>query len=459
MNTSGREPSTTDSRLAGGLRSVAPVRVFAAALGFAIPLIAARLLSPDELGVFFLLLSAIAVFTVLFAVGIPESGLREIAGAIGEGDRRQAMRDTAVTLILGSCLSVLAFAVFMGVGYWAITWLFDSPAITGVAVGVGIWLGAGVLARVIALVLKGYSRFAWSEALLDGISGGLLQRSLVLVALAGLLVLDWDATLALVTLIGAVATLATVGVGFLVLRGSFSFRFGGSYGGLWSRARFLFRVGVPVMLTGLVILVWQQADLWILGAMSTEADVAAYGAAIRLVALVSLPLVVVNGVVPPIISDLTRAGQTVELESSLRSATTAAALVSGIGVLLFIVLGGQMLGIFFGPFYSQAAPVLVWLGLGALVSVWAGPCGLVLMLSGYERDLLVITTAVLTLGFLAGIGMLAVAGATGLAAAIAVSRAAHNVAMAYWVRRRMGLTTWMYASPREVRRALGNVIG
>ena len=140
----------------------------------------------------------------------------------------------------------------------------------------------------------------------------------------------------------------------------------------------------PLWLTSLGFLALSQSDLWIIGIFLPQDDVAVYGATLRLVALVTIPLLIVNSVVPPIIAEMYTKGEKKELERILRSASTIAIVPALIIFVTFALFGKFILGTIYGKYYSEGAYVLSILSLGQLVNVAVGSCGMVLMMTGYQ---------------------------------------------------------------------------
>jgi O-antigen/teichoic acid export membrane protein len=68
--------------------------------------------------------------------------------------------------------------------------------------------------------------------------------------------------------------------------------------------REILSVSWPMWVTNITLFVGTQTDIWIVGAFRSQEEVAIYGAAVKLVLMVALPLQIVSTVVPPLITEM-----------------------------------------------------------------------------------------------------------------------------------------------------------
>lgn len=192
------------------------------------------------------------------------------------------------------------------------------------------------------------------------------------------------------------------------------------------------------------LLVWtlgRENDVWVLGVFRPPEEVALYGAAVRLAALASMPLMVVNAVVPPFIAELHGREQTGDLELMLR-ATATAALAPTLCVLAFFLFEGKTaLSALYGPFYAHASGVLLISGFSAFTDVATGACGLALMMTGRGSQVLWISLAGAILALAIKITLVRRYGGVGVAAGAAIGFTAQNLAMLFAVKRDLGMWT------------------
>jgi O-antigen/teichoic acid export membrane protein len=192
------------------------------------------------------------------------------------------------------------------------------------------------------------------------------------------------------------------------------------------------------------LLVWtigRENDVWVLGIFRPPAEVALYGAAVRLAALASMPLMVVNAVVPPFIAELHGRSQTRELELML-CAMASAAVVPTLCVLAFFMFAGRhALSALYGPFYANGNGILLISGFAGFTDVATGASGLALMMTGRGSQVLWIALAGSTLALAIKLILVRHYGGVGVAAGTAIGFVAQNLAMLLIVKRDLGVWT------------------
>jgi O-antigen/teichoic acid export membrane protein len=207
-----------------------------------------------------------------------------------------------------------------------------------------------------------------------------------------------------------------------------------------------------ISLTSFILL--SAADLWILGIFGTKDEVALYGAASRLVALIAMPLLITNLVLPPIIAEMYAQGRTGQLERTLRSFSTLSGLPSLLFLTVFMFLGGPILGLVYGNYYRSAALILVLLSAGRLAAVWAGSCGAVLQFTGHQGAMLrinLLTSPLFVIGALLVVRDYGPIGVASMTAAITVLQ---NAALVLVAKRKTGMWTHVSLSPSRLLKGL-----
>jgi O-antigen/teichoic acid export membrane protein len=211
------------------------------------------------------------------------------------------------------------------------------------------------------------------------------------------------------------------------------------------------RIAFPFLVTNLTLYVLNQTDIWIVGVFHPEEDVALYGAAIRLMTFVAIPLQVINSVVPPMIARMHGQGEKVVLQRTLQTAATLAAIPALSVVGVFTLFGQQILRVVYGDYYAGGATVLALICVGQLVNVWAGSCGQTLMMTGHQTTMMVITVLCsgLTLAF--RLAVVEPYGIVGVAAVTTVGLVLQNLLMLISVKRQVGIWTYSDFSIKSIR--------
>jgi O-antigen/teichoic acid export membrane protein len=135
-------------------------------------------------------------------------------------------------------------------------------------------------------------------------------------------------------------------------------------------------------------------------------------------------------------------GKKQELERMLRTVATLAGIPAFLILVGFIFLGGPILNLMFGSYYRDGAAILALLSIGQLVNVWAGSCGITLMMTGNQVTMMVVASicGAITVGI--GIMVVGQYGATGVATAAAASLVLQNILM--WLGARFTTGIWTH---------------
>jgi len=417
----------------------------------------ARMLSPQEFGAYFLALSIVSLGAVVGSLGLPKTVVRFVAENMGLNRFGRARRVIYTVLGLGVLGTMGVSLAYLLIGDLVGRHLFDSSllvAVTGLTAG---WIAISVVQEITAETFRGFHDIRLATLLgglaTGGKSGGLVMRLLLLGTLAVLWVSSGKTDLATVMLISIGAGSVSVLLSVWLLRGKVS--------SLDSRVaedpistKEVLHNSIPLLIVVLAAFVLQSADIWILGALRSQEEVAVYAAASRLVAFVAMPLLIVNLVLPPIVAEMYAQGKTAKLERTLRTFSTLAGVPSMMVLAAFMILGGPILGLVYGDYYRAGALVLVLLSAAKLVAVWSGSCGLVLQFTGHQMSMLRVSILTSPL-FIAG-ALLAARdyGAVGVACAAAAATALQNVILVQVAKRETGMWTHVMFSLSPFRRAL-----
>jgi O-antigen/teichoic acid export membrane protein len=434
-------------RLLSGSAWVFAARVGTLALGLVLNGLLARLLEPAEFGAYLMTYTLVVVGATVAKMGLDRAVVRHVAGSLGSGEPGGARDAIRIALGWGAVGAAgVALILSLGVGQWFFGTVLDTPLVAAAVPLASGWLVAAALQSLCVESFRGLSRFA-SASILDALAIDLITAAI----LGGVFVSARHADLPAVVGISAGVTAAVLAfTGFLLVRRTRGLRGPGRV----TRAE-MFAVARPLLVTNLgIYLLGSGIDLWILGAFQSDETVSLYGSAARLVVFVATPLIIFSGVIPPLVAELHAQGRTRQLERALRAGATLAGVPALVVLLVFLLFGPWVLGTVYGDFYRQAAPVLAVLATGRLIAVWAGSCGVALMMTGHQRTMMTIT--VLTGAVSIAGGLLAASSFSGLDAAVAVAvvtsaaQVLQNGLQLLFVRRRLGIWTTIHFSPRAL---------
>jgi O-antigen/teichoic acid export membrane protein len=451
--------STLRRRLLSGSTWALGGKIGATTIGLVTNSVLARLLTTQEFGVYFLAFSIVAVGAVLGSLGLPKTVLRFVAEnmTLGQPGRAQRAIYTALGLgVLGAFGASLAY--FFIVGDLVGRYLFDSSALVAVIGLTAGWMAISAMQEIMAEVFRGFHDIRMATLFgglaTGGRSAGLIMRIMLLACL----VLLWltiehtDVRTVMLASLGSGAASALLAAVFLHKRIS-SLGTQGTENPISARDEL--RDAFPILIISLTsFILLSAADLWILGIFRSEAEVGLYGAAARLVALIAMPLLLTNLVLPPIIAEMYAQGRTAELEGTLRSFSTLSGVPSLLVLIVFMLLGGPILGLVYGPDYQSAAMVLVLLSVGKLAAVWAGSCGAVLQFTGHQGSMLRVNLLTSPLFIIGALLVVRDYGPIGIASMTAAITILQNAALVLVARRKTGMWTHVSLSPSRLRKSL-----
>ena len=116
--------------------------------------------------------------------------------------------------------------------------------------------------------------------------------------------------------------------------------------------------------------------------------------------------------------------------------------------ILLIFWGDHVLSWVYGdPFFAAGWSVLIIMSIGQVTNACAGPCGIVLVMTGHERTIMVTTTA----SFLVALGMSIVLGLlygkNGVAIGFSAALIQQNLLLLYYAYRKVGVWTFVTFRP------------
>ncbi len=438
-------PSLRRRLMSGGLWAFGS-RLATAFTAFATTFLLARLLSPQDLGAYFLAFSVVSVGSLVGLLGMDQAVVRLMAESIDMKQFERARSVLGKVLGLGGLGALGVGIAYLLFGRIVETHVFRAPTLVAVTWLVALWIMVVALQLLMAEVFRGLHDIRLASIFFS------LGNGVVLTASLGVLWLLVDRTgLSSVLLLAVGSSLASATLaGWLLYRKVASLPPSESVAANTEGFSDILRLAWPLLVTNVTLFALGQGyvDLWIVGAFRPEEDVALFGAAARAVMLVVLPILVVNSVVSPLIAGMYAQGKTRGLERALRITATLATIPALLVWAVLLLLGGPILGLLFGPFYREGAVVLALLSTGQLANVLVGACGATLTMTGHQRVAMLITVGGGLIMIVGSLALVVPYGITGVAAATALGIVVTNVA--YWlaVRRKTGM--WTHAGLGEL---------
>jgi O-antigen/teichoic acid export membrane protein len=412
------------------------IRLSRMLVGLAVNALLARLLAPEDLGVYFLLFSFSTVAIIVALGGQGRTSVKFVAEALAAKKKSEVPKiyRCATLLVAGNALFVGACLLFGG-PHMVAAW-YEMPelaAVMGYTFPIIVLMS---LTSVIAETFRGLHdiRLAAFFAEFAGLACFLMLLLAASLLYAGLGLSD----------ILSIYILA-LGLTFILALKLLSKEVPVFSGRSLASPKKLLGVGAPIMAANLSIVLYSNIDIWLLGGMADAVDVALYGSAARLILVVLIPLHIMGAVVPPIISEMHHQGKTKELEQNLRKLCTLGAVPGVLVVLVFLLFGRNVLSLVFGPFYADAYPMLALLSLGQGINILCGSGSLVLMMTSHQQTIMKVNVLFVLFLFVACIVGIFTFGPVGLAGAAGATFALNGVTMTILAKRKVDV--WTHFQP------------
>lgn len=403
----------------------------------------ARLLGPENTGAYLLVMTQVFVISIIAQLGLAQTQVRLIAEALANKLLGRARQVIIKVIWLGGVSSLLlGMLMFFGANDLLARHVFESEAMLTVGGLTAIWIFLQTIQRLLAESFRGMHDLRMA-ALFGGVVTGIVTVS----GLSWLALTRGSAQLSEVLFISVIAFgFSSLLAGMLVLRKSRHLHGNGSI-----TTGEILGITWPLLIASLTNTILTRADIWILGGFVPEAEVAVYGGAARIITVVTVPLVMASAVLAPMIAELNTRGEKERLERVMRVVATLGGLPAIAVILIFAVFGESILELMYGnEVYKGGWSVLVILALGQMVSVWAGVCIQLLMMTGHQKMVMNTTLLAATLSVVLAVLLVGPLGVNGVAFAFALGIAIQNITMVIYSRRKMGVRSYMFINPMAV---------
>ncbi|WP_419320587.1 lipopolysaccharide biosynthesis protein [Caulobacter sp. ErkDOM-E] len=406
------------------------IKVTTAGVTFAMFVLLARWLGPLEYGRYATLFTLATFLAFLVVGGFHTLALRQLP-ALEHSDRP----DEAIALVRDGYIAILLMAASL-----ACIALAAGAALSGLA-GPAAWVPLAALGLATPLAIAEYQSNVlrgWGSVLLALLPRDVLWRLLVLAGIAVPVLRGHSLGAGVAFAITAAILLALVGAQFFLgLRRAPSEGFSEAHKHRpapitrLAEARWLWAAA----LSGALV---PQLGVVVVGGLLSPTDAGVLFAAQRTAALLSLPLVAAEIIGGPMIAHAWAKSDPKEIQRICKLINLILFVPVSLGAIAMAALSGQILSIF-RPEFSPYAYVLIILSLGTLANALCGPTGFLLLMTGNERQFVLIYSSVQIVGLGLVAAFAAYSGLIGAAIASAVSIVAWNVIVALWSRANLGI--------------------
>lgn len=414
-------PRFAANRLGGQAIIAFALKSWGAVASFALNWLIARHFGPAGSGEFGIALTTLTITTYCVLAGLDAIVVRNVAGDLAQhktGEARGVVRSVARYVVIAG--PVAATSLFLVRNLLARD-LLHQPGMTTM-LGIMVWAVVPLtLQRVVTSALRASGQLFLSQ-IIDGPVGTTLAAVLLALAIIG-------------GFAGTMLTPASVYLGGVVV---------GCCAG-WIGLRGVSRnwpkavpvVLAPLVVAGLPILISNLSQLFTewyttvsLGAHWPVAIVGQYRAAWQFVMLAGLVQLAMEVIIGPRIAAASRVGDTDGIARVARRMVVLV-LVMAAPLFLLIFVAPEFLLSIFGPRFIPGALALQILGAGQLVRLASGPLGVILVMTGNQRWVLVYSAAAVILCVCFATWLIPLYGAAGAAAATTAALVGRNlIAMA-----------------------------
>lgn len=432
----GRLPFGSGDSPAGFLLRGSAVAFICTALGqvlaFGLQLIFARRLEIAEFGSLSYMMSWLSVGLILGKLGFDTALVRFIAGYTSRQEPELAAGAWHYAWRASLRSSLLIAPVFAAI---ALAMAGRESLRTGILVVFVALVPVATLGELAASALRGFKRVG--SALL----GDSLLRPLVAAAafLAAGACGIWSATSALASY--ALGTLASAILAAVLLRGSL---------GIARPAvvdprleRIWLKSAATLMFANAFLILLYTVDTILLGSLQQVAEAGKYAVASRVAILVLFVMNAIQFLGGPMLAEAYASGERDVLRRVIRILNLFAS-VAAIPIAFLVWLGAPWILGIFGPGFSPASPALRVLLLMQVFNVLTGPVGVILSMTGRQRELAALLGAAFAIHLLLCLILIPQHGALGAAWSAFVAHALWNLAGVATIRSKLRIDCTLF---------------
>ena len=412
------------------LAFAAGAKLSAAFIAFGLTALVTRNMPNDEAGLFLLGFSLLAVLSVVFRLGLDNVVLRFLSAHGTDVFAQEKLNRGLLwvaTVVFPSTVLGMLFSEQIA------THIFNKPAFGPVLFWIILALPAMAIFMLLAMAFQAQHRVVITTIFQN------LGISTVFVAAFGYLWYEQPAVLNAVTAAQIYAGAAVVI--FLAALITWFSQKGISFSVSGYKDKELSSASNHLWVASCMNLSVQWAAILIAGALIPAGELAQLSAAQRTANLAGFVLVVMNMVLSPMYARLWREGNINRIHYLAKISTWGGILIASpffVAVMLF----PRSIMSMFGADYASASTLLVVMIVGQFVNVLTGPVGVLLNMSGHEKDANKVMLVVGPLLMASSLYFIDQFGVEGAAISISIGILIQNLAIALMVKKRLGFYTF-----------------
>lgn len=400
----------------------------------------ARILSPDDVGLYFVLVSVVSLAVMLALGGMARSIVRIVSRSIALNRSFEALAAIRYVLFFASLSSsFIAVLTILFSKFLLADGLSVSETISGIRYYLVVWLIALTMLSLTSEIFRGLH-----DIPLASVFNGMLATIISGIAFCAIFLSLKAANVYMVLKVICISHLVELTLALIVLRVRIKpLRSSRSLSHDHSALRGIdvFNTSWPIFFVDIALFCVIQGPIFLLSYGSSKEAVAIYGAMLKIGVIISGTLNLARQAIAPTIGELYAKNQIEDVEKVLRSAATMAGIPSIIALLVAIFFGKTIIGVVYGSYYTGGYWTLVILCLAQIVNVGTGAPGVLLVMAGKERVLLVFSLVAAAMGLGIGVILLPSVGVLGTAIGTGIAIAFHNILTSIYSARRLKVKT------------------
>lgn len=426
-------------------------KFFGLSLGILVNIALARILGPNNLGLYFLSSTIVQLFIFIGSFGLRGVAIRLISSNLSKNNSALAYKYAWHTIkliclamfLMGGTLFIIKEYLFVGI--------LNSPQLSLITLWLSYWIIFYGIKWQIAEVFRGFNKI--KLAILIGGNGIITLFTLIGIGICLLKGVNFNYLTVICIHVFGNVFLCIFGVSILI------------YDTIINKTELsekteiyikdIFHIGGPMYITSLFHFLSVNGPILLLGIFSSKDNIAIYGIALRLSTLVRIPLDLANSIISPLIVEKCHKGEFKELEKILRNISSIALIPALCLFLAYLTLGHQIVEILFGSNYVEGLFIIICISFGELYNVMCGPSGNVLNMSYYQMTLMKITVITLLFGLVTSVSLIKLLDINGLGISVMLMIIMHNTLTFLHVRKYLKITTLAY-NPIITLRRVGN---
>lgn len=423
------------------------MRASAGLLDILMGAVMARILTLQDLGIFFLFQQFIRLVGLAASGGLP-TALLKVVGISSSAEDWKAVRSILKHSLWLFLLSTLGLAVL-----YTATWPFFKKALFSEELP---FVAAALIFGIVfmrAIELSGSAFFRGVRLYSLGTFLMSVPRQLGVVIIASGFWWFGKQTDIETVLLFYFAVSVVLGIAIVIMIAQYMRgRSGGDGSTGETSLRGMAGLSLPLMLQAVLAELALRIDLWVLGFFGSITDVAIYGAAQRLTLLLLFIMTSINLVIPPALATAYKQGNIENLQWMTRATATAGVLFALPFTLFLALFPKTVMGTIYGPTFEAGAFVLVILAIGRFSGAASGNRIQLLQMTGHHNLITKNSIVFMLVSVALCLALVGEFGAEGVAAGSAISMIARNFVLSYYCRKLVGVSTFPSFRPTDLAR-------